>query len=162
MTPFLPCTRASQTKKLFLKLARSEKPYSAFTDSTPYNMIAFSARLMLGMLWKHCNPTGPFNTQGFSQLSNGDSLDITDTEKANITRCNLQGQPAYILSYGKLGNEPGVSVNSTQVHFPDELIKNANDMILDLTGGNTGTSNDSNGAANGTLATNATREEQTQ
>ena len=95
-------------------------------------------------------------------MSNGDSLDITYIEKASITRCNLQGQLAYILSYGKLGNDPGVSVNSTQVHFPDELIKNANDMVLDLTGGSTGASNNSNGAANGTLGTNATREEQMQ
>ena len=137
-------------------------PPPAFSDSTPYNMIAFSARPTLGMLWKHYNPTGPFSMQGFSQLSNEDSLDITDIEKASISRCNLQGQLAYILSYGKLSNEPGVSVNSTQVHFPDELIKNANDMVLDLTGGSYGTSNNSNGAANGTLAMNATREEQTQ
>ena len=137
-------------------------PPPAFSDSTPYNVIAFSTRPMLGMLWKRYNPTGPFNMQGFSQLNNGDSLNITDIEKASITRCNLQGQLAYILSYGKLDNDPGVSVNSTQVHFPDELIKNTNNMVLDLTGGSTGVSNNSNRAANGTLGMNATREEQMQ
>ena len=137
-------------------------PPPAFSDSTPYDVIALSARPTLGMLWKHYNPTGPFSMQGFSQLNNGDSLDITDIEKASITRCNLQGQLAYILSYGKLGNNPGVSINSTQVHFPDELIKSADDMVLDLTGGNTTTSNNSNGAASGTLTTNVTHEEQTQ
>ena len=137
-------------------------PPAAFSDSTPYNMIAFSTQPTLGMLWKHYNPTGPFSTQGFSQLSTGDSLDITNKEMASITCCGLQGQPAYILSYGKLGNEPGVSVNSTQVHFLDKLIKNANSMILDLTGGNTGMNNNMNGVMNGILATSATCGEQTQ
>ena len=64
-------------------------PPPAFSDSTPYNMIVFSARPTLGMLWKHYNPTGPFNTQAFSQLSNGDSLNITDIEMASITCCSL-------------------------------------------------------------------------
>ena len=160
----LPLTAVNTEKPEEEETRRQTRPPPppAFSDSTPYNVIALSARPTLGMLWKHYNPTGPFNTQGFSRLNNGDSLDITDIEKASITCCNLQGQLAYILSYGKLGNDPGVSINSTQVYFPDELIKSADDMVLDLTGGNTTTSNNSNGAANGTLTTNATREEQTQ
>ena len=84
-------------------------PPPAFSDNTPYNVIAFSTRPTLGTLWKHYNPTGPFNAQGFSQLSTRDSLDLTSIETASITCCSLRGQPAYILSYGKLGNEPGVS-----------------------------------------------------
>ena len=135
-------------------------PPPAFSDSTPYNVIALSARPTLDMLWKHYNPTGPFNTQGFSQLNKGDSIDIMDIEKASIIRCDLQGQTAYILSYGKLGDNPGVSINSTQVYFPDELIKSANDVVLDLTGEDITTNSNSNGAANGTPTTNATREEQ--
>ena len=137
-------------------------PPPAFSDSTPYNVIAFNARPTLGMLWKHYNPTGPFSAQGFSQLSTGDSLDLMNIETSSITRCSRQGQTAYILSYGKLGNEPGVSVDSTQVHFPDELIKNANGVTLDLTGGSTGMNNGMNGVMNGTLATSMTRREQTQ
>ena len=71
-----------------------------------------------------------------------------------------EGQTAYVLSYGKLGDDPGVSINSTQVYFPDELIKSANDVVLDLTGEDITTNSNSNGAANGTPTTNATCEEQ--
>ena len=35
----------------------------AFSDSTPYNVIAFSTRPTLGMLWKNYNPAGPFNSK---------------------------------------------------------------------------------------------------
>ena len=135
-------------------------PPPAFSDSTPYNLIALSVRPTLGMLWKHYNPTGPFNAQGFCQLNTEDGIDITDIEMATIAHCNLEGQAAYVLSYGDLGDDPGICIDSTQVHFPDELIKSAKDVVVDLTDEDITTNGDSNGAMNGTPTTNATCEEQ--
>ena len=111
-------------------------PPPAFSDSTPYNVIALSAQPTLDMLWKHYNPTGPHSIQGFSQLNTGDRIDFTDIETATFAQCKHGGQTAYLLSYGYLGNDPGVCVDSTQVYFPEELIKSAKDVVVDLTNEN--------------------------
>ena len=108
-------------------------PPPAFSDSTPYNVIALSVQPTLDMLWKHYNPTGPHNVQGFSQLNTGDRIDLTDIETATFAQCKQGGQTAYVLSYGYLGNDPGVCIDSTQVYFPEELIKSAKDAVVDLT-----------------------------
>ena len=37
-------------------------PPPAFSDNTPYSAFALGVRPTLGVLWKHYNPTRPFNT----------------------------------------------------------------------------------------------------
>ena len=125
---------AVETDEEEVKWPTPPAPPPAFGNGTPYNVISFGGS-SLTALWKQYNPTGTFYMQGFAQWTNDNRIDLI--EAANITRCYLRHRPACILSYRRLLDDPRVSVNSTQVHFPDELIRSTGKMMWDITGMNT-------------------------